>query len=71
MVSFAAVLTEQKANETAQGINVNGNHPRVVAVPQGSATVYRVVLGPFSTREEADKAGRDAGRSYWVYEETK
>jgi cell division protein FtsN len=69
MVSFAAVLTEQKANDAAQAINVNGMRPRVVAIPQGATTVYRVVLGPYGTREEAEKTGRDSGRPYWVYEE--
>ena len=69
LVSFAAVLTEQKANDAAQAINVNGMRPRVVAVPQGSTTVYRVVLGPYGTREEADKIGHDSGRPYWVYED--
>jgi cell division septation protein DedD len=69
MVSFAAVLSEQKANETAQGIVVNGNKPRVVSAQTGSTTIYRVVLGPFTTREEADKVGRDSGRPYWVYED--
>jgi hypothetical protein len=69
MVSFAAVLTEQKANDAAQAINVNGMRPRVVAIPQGATTVYRVVLGPYGTREEAEKIGRDSGRPYWVYED--
>jgi hypothetical protein len=69
MVSFAAVLAEQKARELAAGISVNGVRPRVVAAPSGSTTIFRVVLGPYSTREEADRVGRDAGRQYWVYEE--
>jgi len=70
MVSFAAVLTEQKANDAAQAINVNGMRPRVVAIPQGATTVYRVVLGPYGSREEAEKIGRDSGRPYWVYEDS-
>jgi hypothetical protein len=69
MVSFAAVLTEQKATETAQGITVSGTRPRVVAAQSGSTTIYRVVLGPYTTREEADKVGRDSGRPFWIYED--
>ena len=68
-VSFAAVLSEQKATEAASGISVNGMRPRVVSAQSGSTTVYRVVLGPYSTREEADRVGRDSRRQYWVYEE--
>ncbi len=68
MVSFAAVLSEQRANEVAAGISVNGVRPRVAASPSGSSTIYRVVLGPYSTRDEADRVGRDSGRQYWVYE---
>jgi cell division septation protein DedD len=69
MVSFAAVLSEQKAQESAQGIVVNGMKPRVVRSETGSTTIYRVVLGPYGTREEADRVGRDSRRQYWIYEE--
>jgi len=70
MVSFAAVLTEQKASETAQSIVVNGTRPRVVRTQSGGTTIFRVVLGPYTTREEADRVGRDSKRQYWIYEET-
>jgi cell division septation protein DedD len=71
MVSFAAVLSEQKATETAAGIVVNGVKPRVVQSQTGSTTLFRVVMGPYTTREEADRVGRDSKRQYWVYEETR
>ena len=71
MVSFAAVLSEQKASEVAAGISVNGVRPKVVSAASGSTTVYRVVLGPYSTREEADRVGRDSKSQYWVYEESR
>jgi YVTN family beta-propeller protein len=70
VVSFAAVLSQQKANETASAIVVNGVHPRVVSSQSGSTTLYRVVLGPYSTREEADRVGRDSKRQFWIYEES-
>jgi YVTN family beta-propeller protein len=69
MVSFAAVLSEQKAAELASGIAVNGVRPQVLATRTGSTTIYRVVLGPYASREEAERVGRDSNRQYWVYEE--
>ena len=71
IVSFAAVLTEQKANETAAAISVNGVRPRVVAGQSGSTPIYRVVLGPYATREEAERIARDSRRQYWIYEEAR
>ncbi|MDO8500714.1 MAG: SPOR domain-containing protein [Gemmatimonadaceae bacterium] len=71
IVSFAAVLNEQKANEIAAGITVTGVKPRVAAVPSGTTTIYRVVLGPYVTRDEAERMGRESRRQYWVYEESK
>jgi len=71
MVSFAAVLSLQNANETAAAITVNGVKPRVVAMQSGSTTLYRVVLGPYPTREEAERVGRDSRRQYWIYEAAK
>jgi hypothetical protein len=32
--------------------------------------VYRVVAGPFPTREAADDAGRRSGLPYWIFEAT-
>lgn len=68
IVSFSAILNEARAKQTAAEITVNGNTARVQAVTHGATTVYRVVLGPFATREEADKTGRASGRQYWIYE---
>lgn len=71
MVSFAAVLSEERAREVASGFSVNGVRPRVAATPSGSTTIYRVVLGPYRTRDEAERVGRDSRRQYWVYEEAR
>lgn len=71
IVSFAAVLSAQKAGEMAASITVNGQHPHVVATQSGATSIFRVVLGPFSTREEAERVGRDSRLQYWVYEESK
>ncbi len=71
LVSFAAVLTSQKATEVAAAITIDGAHPRVAPTEAGGTTIYRVVLGPYPTREEAEKVGRDSKRQYWVYEASK
>jgi hypothetical protein len=68
MVSFAAVLTQQRANEVAGEISINGVRPRVIPSQTGATTIYRVVLGPYPAREEAERVGRDSKRQYWVYE---
>ena len=39
----------------------------VVATVDGTR-VYRVVMGPFTSRAEADRVGRESGRDYWVFE---
>ena len=66
-VSFAALLNEARARDEAAKIAVNGQTARVVtAITQGTA-IYRVVLGPYPTREEADRVGRASGHSYFVY----
>ncbi len=70
IVSFAAVLTAQKAAEIASSITIDGAHPRVAPTPTGPTTLYRVVLGPYATRDEAERVGRDSKRQYWVYEAT-
>lgn len=68
IVSFAAVLDAARAAQTASQITVNGSTARVQPVTHGATTVYRVVLGPFATRDEADRTGKASGRQYWIYE---
>jgi hypothetical protein len=67
-VSFAALLSEQKARETAAEIQVGGAPARVVQTQAGGTPIYRVILGPYSTREEAERIGRESKRQYWIYE---
>ena len=38
----------------------------VTGINEGTA-VYRVVLGPYTTREEAERVGRASGQTYYVY----
>jgi cell division septation protein DedD len=67
-VQFAAVLSEEIAREAAAAVQVDGRTPRITSTVRDGRTVYRVVLGPFPTREEAERVGRASGRSYWVFE---
>ena len=67
-VSFAALLDQGKAREMAGAIRVDGKSAHVVPAVREGVTIFRVVLGPYSTRAEAERAGRTSGRPYWVYE---
>jgi cell division protein FtsN len=62
------VLNTQKANEIAAGITVGGARARVVQAQAGGTPIFRVVLGPYATREEAERIGRESKRQYWIYE---
>jgi hypothetical protein len=68
IVSFAAFLAEDRARELAARIKVGGETARVVATQRGSSTIYRVVLGPYLSKDEAERAGRESGHAYWVFE---
>ena len=67
-VSFAALLDQKKAREMADAIRVEGRAAHVVPAVREGVTIFRVVLGPYSTRADAERAGRTSGRPYWVYE---
>jgi len=68
IVSFAAYIAEDRARDLAARIHVGGENARVVSSSRNGQTIYRVVLGPYLTREEADRAGRESKQSYWVFE---
>jgi hypothetical protein len=67
-VSFAALLVGDKARELAASIRVGNENARVVTGVRDGSTIYRVVLGPYPTREEAERVGRESRQSYWIYE---
>ena len=68
LVQLAALLNERAARDLAPQIRVEGQSAHVVASARDGATIYRVVLGPYATRAEAERVGRATGRSYWVNE---
>ena len=53
-VSFAAVLDEKQAKSVAARIKVDGQVPRITTSERAGKTLYRVVLGPFPSRAEAE-----------------
>jgi hypothetical protein len=67
-VSFAALLSEENAQQIASTIKVNGTPAHVVSTTTAGAPIFRVVMGPFPTRDEANKVGRAAKHEYWIYE---
>lgn len=67
-LSFAALLSEDRARTLAASITVDGHPVRVVPGVSDRTPIYRVVYGPFDTKEEAERAGKRTGLPYWVYE---
>jgi SPOR domain len=67
-VQFAALRARDAANDILHEVHVSGATPRLVATTRDGVTIYRVVIGPFATRDEAERIARTSGKSYWVYE---
>jgi cell division septation protein DedD len=67
-VSFAALLVPERARELAAQIRVGNENARVITAMRDGSAIYRVVLGPYPTREEAERVGRESKQSFWVYE---
>ncbi len=67
-VQFAALRAQEAASDALRDVHVQGATPRLVATTREGVTIYRVVIGPFNTREEADRIARTSGKAYWIYE---
>ena len=67
-VQFAALRTDSAARQVMKAIHVTGAAPHVVPSSHEGVVTYRVVVGPFATRDEAERIARSAGMSYWIYE---
>jgi cell division septation protein DedD len=67
-VQFAALRDQGAAADALKDVHVSGATPRLVATTRDGVTIYRVVIGPFPTREDAERVARTSGKSYWVYE---
>jgi cell division septation protein DedD len=67
LVSFATLLNEQKAQEMARSIAVNGVQARIIPTQRAGTMVYRVVMGPYPSRDVAEQIGKAAQHGFWVY----
>jgi len=64
MVGFATVTEEAAARRLAAGIR----GARVVPATRDGAPAWRVIAGPYPSREAAERAGIASDRPFWVYE---
>ena len=67
-VSFATLLNEERARDLSTRIRVDGRNARVIAGNRDGIPIWRVVLGPFDTRDAAERAGMASRLPYWVFE---
>ena len=65
-VAFAVLLDEKAARDQAANITAEGRSARVMTSMIANTTVYRIVMGPFATRDEADRVGKASGHAYYV-----
>lgn len=68
VVQFAALKAEKPAQQMASSIKANGARARVVVTTTNGIALYRVILGPFRSHADAERAGVASGRDYWVFE---
>jgi hypothetical protein len=67
-VSFFALLSQQRAQTEAAKIQVGGETAHVETVMRDGVPVYRVILGPYATCADAQRAAHDSKRSVWIPE---
>jgi cell division septation protein DedD len=73
-LQFGALRDETSARELAREIREARSTPRVMATVRVVATtvsdseVFRVIAGPFRSKTDAESAGQQTGKPYWVYE---
>ena len=67
-LSFAALLSEERAKSLAATIHVDGRPVRVVQGSRDGTALFRIVYGPFDSRDEAERAGKRTGLPFWVFE---
>jgi cell division septation protein DedD len=67
-VQFAALRSAQAAKDIADRTKVEGAPPRVIATARDGVMIYRVVIGPFASRAEAERVAKTSGKPYWIYQ---
>jgi hypothetical protein len=68
-VQVSVSQNQQWSRAAAQQL-VAAGLPATVLPPEAPDDGYRVVLGPYPTRVQAEAIGRKLGRPYWIYQPT-
>ena len=68
-VQVSTSQNEAWSSEMAQQLSRAGLAARVLG-PRNPDDGYRVVLGPYPTRAQAEAIGRKLGRPFWIYQPT-
>jgi hypothetical protein len=66
-VQVSTSQNEEWSKEMAQQLSRAGLAARVLP-PKGPDDGFRVALGPYATREQAEAIGRKLGRPFWIYQ---
>ena len=69
-VQVSSTANEAWADDLARNLRAAGMQANVLP-PSLEEDRYRVVLGPFPTREAAETTGRKLGRPYWIFTRTR
>jgi hypothetical protein len=67
-VQFAAVRSAESAEAVVRDLTLGSIRPHIDSSAVAGVMIYRVVVGPFATRAEAEQIGRAAAKPYWIYE---
>lgn len=65
-VQVSSTTNEQWAGDLARDLRFAGMRALVLA-PAADEEMFRVVVGPYATRVEAEDAGRKLGMPYWIF----
>jgi hypothetical protein len=63
-----SVSQNQEWSRAAAQQLVAAGLPATVLAPEAADDGYRVVLGPYASRSQAEAIGRKLGRPYWIYQ---
>jgi SPOR domain len=66
-VQVSSTSNAQWAEGLAADLRLAGMRATVLP-PRSAAEMYRVVLGPYATRDEAETIGRKLGMPYWIFQ---
>jgi cell division protein FtsN len=65
-VQVSSTTNQQWAEDEALQLRVAGLRATVLP-PEVTGEPYRVVIGPYATREDAEDIGRKLGKAYWIF----